>query len=219
MRVAIFGLGIFGSNVAKSLFEKNHEVIAVDKRKDLVQKAQEYTTQAIVADCTERELLKNLGLDKVDLAIISLGNNLSASILLVLYLKEVGVEQIIVKAINEDHQKILQLVGATKVVFPERDAAIKLAASVDTPNLVDYLPLSEDYQVIEIVAPQAFKDKTLGELDLRRRYGIQVIAIREGSSEQVNILTSAEFRIKENDMLIILGRTEDIEKFKKMAGG
>ncbi len=219
MRVAIFGLGIFGSNVAKSLFEKNHEVIAIDRRKDLVQKAQEYTTQAIVADCTERELLKNLGLDKVDLAIISLGNNLSASILLVLYLKEVGVEQIIVKAINEDHQKILQLVGATKVVFPERDAAIKLAASVDTPNLVDYLPLSEDYQVIEIVAPQAFKDKTLGELDLRRRYGIQVIAIREGSSEQVNILTSAEFRIKENDMLIILGRTEDIEKFKKMAGG
>ena len=219
MRVAIFGLGIFGSNVAKSLFEKKHEVIAVDRRKDLVQKAQEYTTQAIVADCTERDLLKNLGLDKIDIAIVSLGNNLSASILLVLYLKEVGVEQIIVKAINEDHQKILQLVGATKVVFPERDAAIKLAASVDTPNLVDYLPLSEDYQVIEIVAPQAFKDKTLGELDLRRRYGIQVIAIREGSSEQVNILTSAEFRIKENDMLIILGRTEDIEKFKKMAGG
>jgi len=219
MRVAVFGLGIFGSNVAKSLFEKKHEVIAIDRRKDLVQKAQEYTTQAIVADCTERELLKNLGLDKVDLAIVSLGSNLSASILLVLYLKELGVEQIIVKAINEDHQKILELVGATKVVFPERDAAIKLAASVDTPNLVDYLPLSEDYQVMEIVAPQIFMDKTLGELDLRRRYGIQVIAIREGSSEQVNILTSAEFRIKENDMLIILGRTEDIEKFKKMAAG
>jgi len=219
MRVAVFGLGIFGSNVAKSLFEKKHEVIAIDRRKDLVQKAQEYTTQAIVADCTERELLKNLGLDKVDLAIVSLGSNLSASILLVLYLKELGVEQIIVKAINEDHQKILQLVGANKVVFPERDAAIKLAASVDTPNLVDYLPLSEDYQVMEIVAPQAFKDKTLGELDLRRRYGIQVIAVREAGSEQVNLLTSAEFKIKEGDMLIILGRTEDIEKFKKMAGG
>lgn len=219
MRVAVFGLGIFGSNVAKSLFEKKHEVIAIDRRKDLVQKAQEYTTQAIVADCTERELLKNLGLDKVDLAIVSLGSNLSASILLVLYLKELGVEQIIVKAINEDHQKILQLVGATKVVFPERDAAIKLAANVDTPNLVDYLPLSEDYQVMEIVAPQAFKDKTLGELDLRRRYGIQVIAVREAGSEQVNLLTSAEFKIKEGDMLIILGHTTDIEKFKKMAGG
>ena len=219
MRVAVFGLGIFGSNVAKSLFEKKHEVIAIDRRKDLVQKAQEYTTQAIVADCTERELLKNLGLDKVDLAIVSLGSNLSASILLVLYLKELGVEQIIVKAINEDHQKILQLVGATKVVFPERDAAIKLAASVDTPNLVDYLPLSEDYQVMEIVAPQIFRDKTLGELDLRRRYGIQVIAVREAGSEQVNLLTSAEFKIKEGDMLIILGHTEDIEKFKKMAGG
>ena len=219
MRVAVFGLGIFGSNVAKSLFEKKHEVIAIDRRKDLVQKAQEYTTQAIVADCTERELLKNLGLDKVDLAIVSLGSNLSASILLVLYLKELGVEQIIVKAINEDHQKILQLVGANKVVFPERDAAIKLAASVDTPNLVDYLPLSEDYQVMEIVAPQIFRDKTLGELDLRRRYGIQVIAVREAGSEQVNLLTSAEFKIKEGDMLIILGHTEDIEKFKKMAGG
>ncbi|MDL1957166.1 MAG: TrkA family potassium uptake protein [Candidatus Desulfofervidus auxilii] len=218
MRIAIFGLGIFGRHVAKALFERGHEVIAIDQRKDLVQKAQEYTTQAIVADCTDRELLENLGLNNIDLAIISLGENLSASILLTLYLKEMEVKQIIVKAVNEDHQKILELVGATKVVFPEREIAIKLAASLDTPNVLDYLPLSQEYQVIEIAAPKAFIGKNLGELDVRRRYGVQVIAVREAGSEQVFSLISPEFKIKEGDILVLIGRIEDIERIKKLKG-
>lgn len=218
MRIAIFGLGIFGRHVAKVLFERGHEVIAIDQRKDLIQKAQEYTTQAIVADCTDRELLENLGLNNIDLAIISLGENLSASILLTLYLKEMEVKQIIVKAINEDHQKILELVGATKVVFPEREIAIKLAASLDTPNVLDYLPLSQEYQVIEIAAPKAFIGKNLGELDVRRRYGVQVIAVREAGSEQVFSLISPEFKIKEGDILVLIGRIEDIERIKKLTG-
>ena len=218
MRIAIFGLGIFGRHVAKALFERGHEVIAIDQRKDLIQKAQEYTTQAIVADCTDRELLENLGLNNIDLAIISLGENLSASILLTLYLKELEVKQIIVKAVNEDHQKILELVGATKVVFPEREIAIKLAASLDTPNVLDYLPLSQEYQVIEIAAPKAFIGKNLGELDVRRRYGVQVIAVREAGSEQVFSLISPEFKIKEGDILVLIGRIEDIERIKKLTG-
>ena len=216
MRIAVFGLGIFGRHVAKALFEKGHEVIAVDQRKDLVQRAQEYTTQAIVANCTDRELLENLGLNTVDIAVVSLGENLSASILLTLYLKEMNVKQIIVKAINEDHQKILELVGATKVIFPERDMAIKLAGSLDTPNVLDYLPLSREYQVIEIKAPKPFVGKTLQELDLRRKYGIQVIAVREGGSDKVHCLFSPDFKIKEKDVLIILGKVEDIEQVKKI---
>ena len=114
-----------------------------------MQRAQEYTTQAIVANCTDRELLENLGLNTVDIAVVSLGANLSASILLTLYLKEMNVKQIIVKAINEDHQKILELVGATKVIFPERDMAIKLAGSLDTPNVLDYLPLSRNIKSLK----------------------------------------------------------------------
>lgn len=216
MRVAVFGLGIFGRNVAKALFEKGHEVIAIDQKKELVQKAQEYTTQAIIANCTDRELLENLGLNTVDLAVVSLGENLSASILLTLYLKEMEVKQIIVKAVNEDHQKILQMVGATKVVFPERDMAIKLAAGLDTPNVLDYLPLSREYQVIEMAAPKVFIDKSLKDLDLRRKYGIQVIAVRESGSDAVHCLFSPEFKIKEGDILIILGKVEDIEKVKKL---
>ncbi|MCD6319897.1 MAG: TrkA family potassium uptake protein [Candidatus Desulfofervidaceae bacterium] len=216
MRVAVFGLGIFGRNVAKALFEKGHEVIAVDQEKDLIQKAQEYATQAIVANCTDRELLENLGLNTVDLAVVSLGENLSASILLTLYLREMEVKQIIVKAVNEDHQKILEMVGATKVIFPERDMAIKLAASLDTPNVLDYLPLSQEYQVIEMAAPKAFVDKSLKDLDLRRKYGIQVIAVRESGSDTVHCLFSPEFKIKEGDILIILGKVEDIEKVKKL---
>ncbi|HDD35443.1 MAG TPA: TrkA family potassium uptake protein, partial [Candidatus Desulfofervidus auxilii] len=205
MRVAVFGLGIFGRHVAKALFERGHEVIAIDQKKELVQKAQEYATQAIVANCTDKELLENLGLNTVDLAVVSLGENLSASILLTLYLKEMQIKEIIVKAINEDHQKILNLVGATKVVFPERDTAIKLAASLDAPNLIDYLPLSQDYEVIEIMAPKTFIDKTLGELDLRRRYKVQVIAIREADTGQVHVLVSPDLIIKEGDVLTILG--------------
>jgi len=216
MRVAVFGLGIFGRNVVKALFEKGHEVIAIDQEKELIQKAQEYSTQAIVANCTDRELLENLGLNTVDLAVVSLGENLSASILLTLYLKEMEVKQIIVKAVNEDHQKILEMVGATKVVFPERDMAIKLAASLDTPNVLDYLPLSQEYQVIEMAAPKAFINKSLKDLDLRRKYGIQVIAVRESGSDAVHCLFSPEFKIKEGDILIILGKVEDIEKVKKL---
>ena len=217
MKVAIFGLGIFGRNVAKALYEHGHEVIAIDQRKELVQKVQESTTQAVVANCTDRELIENLGLDTIDVAIVSLGTDMSASILLTLYLKEMNVKRIIVKAINEDHQRILEMVGATEVILPEKDMAIKLASSLDTPNVLDYLPLTKDYQVIEIKAPASFISKTLGKLDLRRRYGIQVIAIRKANSEEIHCPILPDYLIEPGDILIILGHTNDIEKVKKIA--
>jgi len=217
MRVTVFGLGIFGRIVAKALYEYGHEVIAIDQRKELVQKVQEYTTQAVVANCTDRELIENLGLDAVDIAIITLGADIGASILLTLYLKEMNIKRIIVKAINEDHQKILKTVGATEVIFPEKDMALKLATSLDAPNVLDYLPLTKDYEVIEITAPTPFIGKSLGKLDLRKRYGIQVIAIRKAHSEELCCLISPDHVIETGDILIILGRIEDIEKVKKIA--
>lgn len=218
MRVAIFGLGIFGRNVAKALYEYGHEVIAIDQRKELVQKVQEWTTQAVVANCADRELIEELGLDTVDIAVISLGTDMAASILLTLYLREMNIKRIVVKAINEDHQKILKMVGATEVIFPEKDMALKLATSLDAPNVLDYLPLTKDYEVIEITAPTPFIGKSLGKLDLRKQYGIQVIAIRRATSEELHCLISADYVIEHGDILIILGRIEDIEKIKKIAG-
>ena len=213
-RVVVIGLGIFGFNIAKDLFENGFEVVAIDKNKDIVQKIRDFSTKAILADGTEKDVMESIGLHEDDIVIISFGEDLAASTLITLHLKEMKVKNIIVKAPNEDHKHVLEKVGATEVIIPERAMADKVAKSLISPNVLDYIPLSEGYTISEIVPPSGFFGKTIGELHLRTKYHVEVIAVREMLPDRIKMVPRAEFVIKDSDVLVVIGKEDDIQKIK-----
>jgi trk system potassium uptake protein len=213
-RAVVVGLGIFGFNIAKDLYENGMEVIAIDKNREMIQKIKDFSTKAILADATDMELLKTIGIQEDDVVIISFGEDLAASTLLTLHLKEMKVKDIIVKAPNEDHKRILEKVGATEVIIPEREMASKVAKSLISPNVLDYIPLSQDYTICEIAAPTSFLGKTIGELQLRKKYQIGVIASRDVLTDQVQMIPAADFVIKDSDILVVIGKEKDIQKIQ-----
>lgn len=213
-RVVVIGLGIFGFHIAKELYENGMEVIAIDKSKELIQKIKDFSSKAIVADAREKEVLESIGIQEDDIVIVSFGEDLSSSTLLTLHLKELNVKRIIVKAPNEDHKRILQKVGATEVIIPEREMAGKVAKSLISPNVIDYIPVSEDYNISEIAPPASFIGKSIAELNLRNRYHIEVIAIRDVLSDRITLVPQASFVIKDSDILVVIGKEPDIKKIK-----
>ncbi|MGD0625879.1 MAG: TrkA family potassium uptake protein [Thermodesulfobacteriota bacterium] len=213
-RVVVVGLGIFGFNIAKELYENGLEVIAIDKNKEVIQKIKDFSTKAILADGTEKEVLENIGIHEDDVVIISFGEDLAASTLMTLHLKELKVKNIIVKAPNEDHKRILEKVGATEVIIPEREMASKVAKSLISPNVLDYIPLSQDYTICEIAPPSSFLGKTIGDLQLRKKHHIGVIASRDVLTDQIQMIPAADFVIKDSDILVVIGKEKDIQKMK-----
>ena len=213
-RAVVIGLGIFGFNVAKNLYESGFEVTAIDKNKDMIQKIRDYSTKAILADGTDKEVMESIGIQEDDIVIISFGEDLAASSLITLHLKEIKVKNIIVKAPNEDHKHVLEKVGATEVVIPEKEMADKVAKSLITPNVLDYIPLSGDYTICEMAPPDSFYGKTIGDLHLRSRFNVDVIAIKEVLSDQIKMVPNANFVIKDSDILVVIGKEKDIQKIK-----
>ena len=213
-RVVVIGLGIFGFNIVKDLYESGMEVIAIDKNKEVIQKIKDFSTKAILADGTDKEVIESVGIQEDDVVIVSFGEDLAASTLITLHLKEMKVKTIIVKAPNEDHKHVLEKVGATEVVIPERAMADKVAKSLISPNVLDYIPLSEDYTIYELAPPVSFFGKTIGELHLRSKLHIEVIAVREMLPERLTLVPRADFVIKDSDVLVVIGREKDIQKIK-----
>lgn len=213
-RIIVIGLGIFGSNIVKDLFESGFEVIAIDKNKEAIQNIRDYSTKAIVADGMDKEIMNAIGIHEDDTVIISFGEDLAASTLITLYLKQLGVKNIIVKAPNDEHQLILEKVGATDVIIPEKEIARKVAKSLISPNVLDYLPLSDDYMIFEMAPPNSFLGKTIAELQLRGKYHIEVIAIRDIISDRIHMVPQADFVIKDGEVLVVVGKEKDIQKIK-----
>jgi len=213
-RVVVIGLGIFGSQLARQLYESGLDVIAVDKNKDVVQRIKDYSTKAVVADASEKEVLESIGVAADDVVVISFGEDLSASTLLTLHLKELKVKDIIVKVPNEDYKRILLKVGASDAIIPEREMANKVARGIISPNVLEYLPISEDYTIVELAPPTAFIGKTLAELDLRKKYNLQVIAIRDVLTSKMQLVPRASAIIKDSDVMVIIGKEDDIRKIK-----
>jgi trk system potassium uptake protein TrkA len=213
-RVVVIGLGIFGMNLAKALYENGVEVVALDKNKDAVQKMRECCSKAILADGTNKEVMESVGIQEDDVVIISFGEDLAASTLITLHLKELKVKNIIVKAPNEDHKRVLQRVGATEVIIPEKEMADKVARSLISPNVLDYIPLSADYTISEWAPPPSFYGKTIAELHLRSKHHIEVIAVREMLPERLTMVPRADFVVKDSDILVVIGKVEDIQKIK-----
>jgi trk system potassium uptake protein TrkA len=213
-RVVVIGLGIFGYNIARDLFENGFEVIAIDKNKEAIQKIKNYSTKAILADGTDKEMMDEIGIQENDIVIISFGEDLASSTLITLHLRQLRVKNIIVKAPNEEHKMILEKVGATDVIIPEMDMAKKIAKSLISPNVMDYIPLSEDYMILEMAPPNSFLGKTIAELQLRGKYNIEVIAVRDVISGNIHMVPQADFIIKDGEALVVIGKEADIRKIK-----
>jgi trk system potassium uptake protein TrkA len=167
-------------------------------------------------DATDKERLNALGLEDMDSVIISAGTKISNSILICLHLQEMGIRKILAKATDDDHAKILKKVGATEIIRPEMAMAVRVARSLSTPNILDFIPLAEDYNLLQVDPPRAFIGKTLKELNLRAKYNVYVIAIKELVPENFVLVPPAGFLIKDSDVLIILGKEQDISKIKEL---
>jgi trk system potassium uptake protein TrkA len=213
-KFAVIGLGNFGFNVVKTLHESGDEVLGIDRNKERAQRTQGHSSQTIIADATDKSILETAGLQDMNAVVVSLGDNLSASILVTLFLREIGVENIIVKITSEEHGRALEKIGATTLVFPERDTAMKLAKSLSSPNILDYLPLSPEYSIMEVTAPDGFTGKSLGELELLSKHNVNVIAVREMKPEKMVLNPTTRYQVKDGDILIVLGKRADIEGLK-----
>lgn len=215
-KFVVIGVGNFGYHVARALFEAKNEVVAIDRSKDRVQAIEPHCTSAIVADVTDAETLKSLGLEEMDAVIVSTGADIKPSILICFHLQRMGVGRIIVKAEDDDHGQILEQLGATEVIRPEKDVARRLAMHLTQPNILEFLPLEEDYTIAQIDPPRSFIGKSLQDLDLRKRYEINIVAVKELVPERFLMVPGAEFVVKDSDILVIIGKTADIEKIKEL---
>lgn len=218
-RFAVIGLGNFGFHVAKALYEDGNEVIAIDAEKNRVQAIDRHSTEAVVLDATDKEALKSLGLEQMDGVLVSTGTNISISVLVCLYLQEIGCKKILAKALDNDHAKILTRVGATEIIHPERDMAFRISRGLSRPNILDFIPLAAEFDLVQVGPPVDFVGKSLKDLNLRARYNVHIIAIKELAPENFILVPPANFVIKENDVLIMLGKSEDIRRIKALKEG
>ncbi len=212
-RVVVIGLGIFGYNVVKNLFDGGMDVIAIEKNKDAVQKVRDYSSRAIVADGIDKSVMDSIGIGADDVVILSFGEDLAASTLATLHLKQLGVRNIIVKAPNEEHKLVLEKVGATEVIIPEKEMANKLARGFISPNLIDYIPLSDDYMICETAPPKQFIGKSLRDVHMRSKHHVDVIAIRDTLTDNVHMV-QPDYLMKDSDILVVIGKSDDIDKLK-----
>ncbi len=213
--VCIVGLGFFGAGLARSL-AKNAEVLAVDNDIDRVNAISEQVQRALCIDVKNFSALSTAVTAKFDEAIVSIGEDLEASILCTLYLKRIGIKTIRAKASSEEHAEILQSVGATQVIFPELETAERLAMKIRNPNLLDFIPITEGYLIMDINAPKEFYNRTLESLHVRNRFGVFVIAIKKNRGKDFILLPGPDYTVEEQDMLVVIGHEEDASKLQEL---
>ena len=203
----VLGLGRFGTNVATSLFDLGYEVLAVDNKPQIIQEIVSNVTHAVVADATDEAALRSLGVRNFDMAIVAIGDDIEASILTTVILKDLGVQKVLVKANNDLHAKILKKIGADEIVFPEKEMGERIAHNITQSNILDYINLSPEYSIIETTVP-----KTLKEINVRAKYGINIMAVKHGAL--INIAPNAEDKLYSGDVLVVIGSNLDLDVFK-----
>jgi trk system potassium uptake protein TrkA len=220
----VIGLGNFGLSLAQQLEENGCEVLGIDMSRELVENAKDFLSHAVIGDATNKELLSSLSLKDFDGSVISIGQDMAPSTLIALYLKEAGAQNIIVRAVSRDHGKILEKIGVTEVLYPENEMAVKLANRLSMKNALDYLPLSDEHGILEVIPPKSFIGKDLKELQISVRFKCQVIAMkyrnhRAGAESatgdfSLKIPPSADDIITSDTIMIIIGKVKDIEKIQ-----
>ena len=208
----IVGLGRFGSSLARTLVANGHEVLAVDRDAELVQDVTPYVTHAIQADCTDEAVLKELGASNFTHAIVAIGDDLQSSILTTLMLKELKIPHVIAKARDEMHGKVLRKIGADKIIYPERDMAMRLANQLSSNSIIDYIELSDEYNIVEMLASPAMHGLSLQKLNIRARFGCTILAIK--TNDRMNVAPSAEDKIEAGNLLLLIGSLEQIRQLE-----
>lgn len=212
----VIGCGRFGSNVARTLNSLGNEVLAIDIDHEKIQYISKEVTYGVQADVTDENALRGLGIGGFDVAIVSISSNYQASIMATLMAKELGVNRVIAKADDALHGKVLSKIGADKVIYPERDMGIRVAHNLVSSNILDFIELSPDYSILEVTALDQWANKTLKELKLPSKYGINVMAIKR--EKDINVSPYADDIILKNDILVVIGNTLDIKKIEQSVG-
>ena len=208
----IIGLGRFGSSVAKTLYALGHDVLAIDSNEDLVQEISDSVTHAVQMDATDENALRTLGLRNFDVAVVTIGANIQASVMATLLVKDMGIKYIIAKGNSDLHAKVLYKIGADRVILPEKDMGVRVAHNLVSSSILDYIELSPDYYIIEIESPKEWYGKSMKELSLRSKYGINVMAIKRNN--EVNISPDADDVINKDDIVVAIGSAEDLTKLE-----
>lgn len=206
----VFGLGKFGRSVAESLSMNGCDVLAIDKNEEIIQDIASTVTHAVQADVTDQDALNALGVRNFDAAIVAISNDMQSSIMATILVKELGVPYVLAKAQNDIHKKVLEKVGADKVVFPEREIGVRIANNLISENFVDYIELSEDYSIVEISILDEWVGNNLRDLNMRAKYGINVMAIRKGVN--ITITPGPDVILEEGDILVVIGGNKDLKK-------
>ncbi|WP_160720283.1 potassium channel family protein [Bacillus sp. USDA818B3_A] len=210
---AVIGLGRFGGSICRTLTEEGMEVLGIDVNEERVNEYSMIASHAVVGDTTDENVLKSLGIRNFDHVIVAIGDDIQASILTTLILKELGVACITAKAQNDYHEKVLRKIGADHVVHPERDMGRRIANNMASNSVLDYLELSAEHSIVEIAANQKLIGNTIMDLDIRKRYGLNIVAIKRG--EEIIVSPQAKETFQSNDVLIVIGNDHDIDRFEK----
>ncbi|ACB83703.1 potassium channel family protein [Natranaerobius thermophilus] len=211
---AILGLGRFGSSVAYTLTNMGYDVLAVDSNEERVEEVSKEVTHAVQANVTSEKNLQALGIRNFDVVIVAIGEDIQASIMATILVKDMGVEHVVVKSQDKMHGEVLKRIGADRVIFPEWDMGCRVAHNLATTNILDYIELSPEYSLAEVSVPTKMVGKTPQELDLRAKYGVTVLAIKRGND--INISPKANAQFHKSDVLIVVGKQGDINRLEEL---
>ncbi len=210
----VVGLGRFGAEVARRLCELGCEVLAVDNHTELVQQISSDVTHAVVADARDKDVLRALGAKEFDCAVVAIGGSLADSVLATMNLKELGVPKVVCKAHDDTHRQVLRKLGADQIVIPEQEQAARLARNLSSHNVLDYIELSDEYGIVEVPTPKSWVGKSLKELNVRAKLGLNILAVKQDN--EINVSPAADYAISAADILVVLGSTAALEKVQKL---
>jgi len=213
-KFTVIGLSTFGQELAINLYKLGNDVVVIDRNREKIQAVSKQVSTAIVIDIKSKDSLKSLELNNMDGIIVSTGTQANTSILVTLFLKELGAKNIIVKTMDDDHSKILKRVGADQVVNPEMDMAQNLAAKLNAPNFLEFVRLSDDYNIVEVAPPYEFHGKSLGQLEMRKKYNVTVIGVRDVITEKFTVTPGPDYVVKDSEVLIVIGTEQDLNRLK-----
>lgn len=207
----VIGLGIFGSTVAKTLSRYGCEVLAIDKDVTCVERVAEFVTKAVVGDSTNIEEMSALGLEDMDVAVVAIGDHLEEAVLTTMLLKELEIPYIVAKARNKQFKKILEKVGADKVIRPEKDMGIRIAKGLLRKNIVDLVELDDNYSIVEIAAPKEWLFKTLKDLNVRVTYHMNILGVKPNDSDELILNVGPDYLVQRADRFLVIAKTSEIE--------
>lgn len=210
----VIGLGRFGTNMALQLASQGCEVLAIDNSREAIQNIAEFVTKAVVADIRDKEILKTLGVHNFDCAVVAIGTDLAASVLATMNLKAVGVPYVVCKALDNTHREVLEKLGADRVVMPEQESAIRTAKGLVSPNVFEYIELSDECGIVEITAPSSWVGHTILKLNVRYKHGVNVIAVKKG--RKIKVAPGAQYIIEQDDILVLIGESHNIKAVERL---